>query len=105
MTPDPVKPRAMILAMRRPKRALLIALTLALWLVSGPVGMAFDGCAMMGTMCEAPCGISSYIVAPISPGLVAIPSATSLPEGAARQLALTPANPLDPPPKSPLRSA
>ena len=35
----------------------MIAITLAIWLVSGPVGMAFDGCAMIGAMCEAPCGV------------------------------------------------
>jgi len=95
----------MIIAMIRRMSPVLAVVTLVLWVVSGPIAMAFDGCAMMGTMCEAPCGISSYIVGPIVPALVAIPSATSLPESAARQLALAPANPLDPPPKFPLRSA
>ena len=50
--------------MRRWIRPLLSVLILVFWLVSGPVAMAFDGCAMMGAMCEAPCGVLSYIVAP-----------------------------------------
>src|SRR5438132_6309269 len=51
--------------MSKSGRRLLILLTLALWVVSGPIGMAFDGCAMMGAMCEAPCGVSSYIAGPV----------------------------------------
>src|SRR6266566_8520699 len=50
-------------------RRLLILLTLALWVIAGPVGMAFDGCAMMGAMCEAPCGVVSYISGPVVTGL------------------------------------
>ena len=55
--------------MRCVLRPLLIVITLALWVVAGPVGMAFDGCAMMSAMCEAPCGVLPYIVAPVAPVL------------------------------------
>src|SRR5207247_825605 len=50
--------------MRRCIRPLLSVVILVLWLVSGPVAMAFDGCAMMGAVCEARCGVLSCIVAP-----------------------------------------
>ena len=65
-----LQPDAMIATMRRVIRTLPIMLTLALWVVSGPIGMAFDGCAMMGTMCEASCGISSHISGPVPTDLV-----------------------------------
>src|SRR5438876_7850566 len=58
--------------MRRCIRPLLSVLILVLWLVSGPVAMAFDGCAMMGAMCEAPCGVLSYIVAPTTTDMASL---------------------------------
>ena len=61
--------------MRSLIRPLLITLMLTLWTVSGPVGMAFDGCAMMGAMCEAPCGVVSYISGPVVTGLAVPPTA------------------------------
>ena len=36
---------------------LLIAV---LWVLAGPIAMAFGGCAAMGGMCEAPCGAAAY---------------------------------------------
>jgi hypothetical protein len=53
------------------KRALSLAV-LAVWVLAGPIAMAFSGCAMMGSMCEAPCGASSYISSPVPPGLMAL---------------------------------
>jgi hypothetical protein len=91
--------------MRRLARPILIALTLTLWVVSGPIGMAFDGCAMMGAMCEAPCGISSYIAGPVATSLAGLqPLAYLAPSSTARPL-LVNVSPLTPPPKSTLRSA
>ena len=91
--------------MRRLTRPILIALTLALWVVSGPIGMVFDGCAMMGAMCEAPCGISSYIAGPVATSLAELqPLAYLAASSAARPLVVS-ASPLTPPPKSALRSA
>ena len=91
--------------MRRLARPILIALTLALWVVSGPIGMAFDGCAMMGSMCEAPCGISSYIAGPVVTGLSGLQPLAYLATLPTTQSPLATASPLTPPPKSSLRSA
>ncbi len=91
--------------MRGTARALLIALTLVLWVVSGPVAMSFDGCAMMGAMCEAPCGVLSYIVAPSPVGAVVLPPLMYLTARPAERLAGASPNPLDPPPKSALLPA
>ena len=91
--------------MRSLVRPILIALTLILWVASGPVGMAFDGCAMMGAMCEAPCGISSYIAGPVATAVAGLrPLAYLAPPSIAHPRAVT-VSPLTPPPKSTLRSA
>jgi hypothetical protein len=91
--------------MRSLVRPILIALTLILWVASGPVGMAFDGCAMMGAMCEAPCGISSYIAGPVVTNLAGLQPLASLVSASAARPLLVSASPLTPPPKSTLRSA
>jgi hypothetical protein len=41
-----------------------------LWVLLGPIGMAFDGC-VMGLMCEAPCGLTSIMVS-IAPAAVLV---------------------------------
>lgn len=89
----------------RSARALLIAAVLVLWVVSGPVGMVFDACAMMGATCEGPCGNLSYIAAPSVTGLTAPQPLTPLEIWPATQRAGADAGPLTPPPKSPLLSA
>jgi len=86
-------------------RPLLITLMLTLWAVSGPVGMAFDGCAMMGAMCEAPCGVVSYITGPAVTGLAVLQPLAYLESPMTPRPAITNARPLTPPPKSPLFSA
>ena len=91
--------------MRRLLRPLLIAITLALWVVAGPVGMAFDGCAMMGAMCEAPCGVLSYIVAPAATDLAVRSPLFSLGSSFDEWPAALSIRPLTPPPKSALLSA
>jgi len=91
--------------MRKSARPFLIALTLVLWVVSGPVGMAFDSCAMMGAMCEAPCGVLSYLVAPGVVGLSSPQLLAYLESVSPEQPALISVGPLTPPPKSPLLSA
>lgn len=91
--------------MRRLIRPILIALTLTLWVVSGPIGMAFDGCAMMGAMCEAPCGISSYIAGPVATSLARLQPLAYIASSSAAPPLLVSASPLTPPPKSTLRSA
>jgi hypothetical protein len=80
-------------------------MALALWVVSGPIAMAFDGCAMMGAMCEAPCGASSYIVAPAVDGVGALQPIAYLEGRSTPTPVLFNPGPLTPPPKSPLLSA
>ena len=91
--------------MRRIPRSLLITVVLALWVVSGPVGMAFDGCAMMGAMCEAPCGVSSYIAGPVVTDLARLQPLAYLATPSTAQPPIVSASPLTPPPKSALLSA
>jgi len=91
--------------MRRPAPLLIVVLTLVLWIVSGPVGMAFDGCATMGAMCEAPCGILSYVVAPGVVGLAVPRPLAYLEAPSIEQPVLISPSPLTPPPKFSLLSA
>jgi len=42
-------------------RRVLTLVVLALWVSFGPVAMAFDGCFLMGAMCDGPCGTSSHV--------------------------------------------
>lgn len=91
--------------MRSLIRPLLITLMLTLWTVSGPVGMAFDGCAMMGAMCEAPCGVVSYITGPVVTSLAVLQPLAYLESPSPAQPAIISGRPLTPPPKSTLFSA
>jgi hypothetical protein len=47
------------------RRRLVVATVLVLWVLFGPVGMAFNGCAMMGT-CGAPCALTSCVTLSVS---------------------------------------
>jgi hypothetical protein len=40
-------------------RGIIALLVLAALVFSGPVAMAFDGCAAMGAVCDSPCNASS----------------------------------------------
>jgi len=91
--------------MRCVLRPLLIVITLALWVVAGPVGMAFDGCAMMSAMCEAPCGVLPYIVAPVAPVLAVRSPLAYLGSSFDEHPTVLSVRPLTPPPKSALLSA
>jgi hypothetical protein len=86
------------------KKALSLAV-LAVWVLAGPIAMAFNGCAMMGSMCEAPCGASSYISSPFPPGLIALQPEGDLAAGSTPQTPDAVSGPPKPPPKSALFSA
>ena len=81
------------------KQALALAV-LTLWVLLGPLAMAFDGCLLMGTMCDGgPCAnASSAVFAPapligLEPiGLLALPPSPGLPPNSFASL--------EPPPKS-----
>ncbi len=90
--------------MRGRRRWLLAILTLTLWVVSGPIAMAFDGCAMMGAMCQAPCGILSYITGPSVTDVAAPQSIAYLQARSMPGVALVSPGPLTPPPKFALLS-
>jgi hypothetical protein len=86
------------------KRALTIAV-LMLWLLLGPIAMAFNGCLLMGTLCDGgPCAnfsSTAFVPAPlIGPGPIGLLAAVP-------RLMLPANSPatLEPPPKSPLLSA
>src|SRR5262249_53743232 len=99
------KAHAMMLLMHRRARPMMIAITLVIWLVSGPVGMAFDGCAMMGAMCEAPCGAMFQIVTPAAPDLAGLSLASYLDSPLDERAVVLSLRPPSPPPKSALLSA
>ena len=86
------------------KRVLTVAV-LMLWLLLGPIAMAFNGCLLMGTLCDGgPCAnVSStaFVPAPlIGPGPIGLLAAVP-------RLVLPANSPatLEPPPKSPLFAA
>ena len=86
------------------KRALTVTV-LMLWLLLGPVAMAFNGCLLMGTLCDGgPCANFSptaFVPAPlIGPGPIGLLAAVP-------RLVLPANSPatLEPPPKSPLLAA
>ena len=47
------------------RRRFLVGMVLVLWVLFGPIGMAFNGCAMMGT-CGAPCALTSCVMPSVS---------------------------------------
>lgn len=52
----------MIEAMHQ-RRRLIAVIVVVVWVVAGPLVMAFGGCAGMASMCEGPCGIGCPVVA------------------------------------------
>ncbi len=78
-------------------------LVLAIWILLGPVAMAFSGCSM-GAMCEGPCGTGACAAA--TPTLSSAPGAVSPVELAPnRQLPANTPTGFEHPPKFLLRSA
>jgi hypothetical protein len=47
------------------RRHIVVGFVVVLWVLFGPVGMAFNGCAMMGT-CGAPCALTSCVMPSVS---------------------------------------
>ena len=83
------------------RRRALTLFVLALWLLLGPVSMAFDGCLLMGALCDGgPCGASSNTVCAPAPaiGLEAVAYLDAAPRS---ELPATMPTALEPPPKSP----
>ena len=86
------------------RQRVITILVLAIWVLLGPMAMAFTGCATMGAMCEGPCGASACGIA--APTLSIAPVAASVLYIAADgQLPANVVPGLEPPPKSLSRSA
>ena len=48
------------------RRRVVVGIVLVLWAPFGPIGMAFNGCAIMGATCGAPCVLTSCIIPTVS---------------------------------------
>ena len=85
-------------------RGAVAILVLAVWVLLGPVAMAFAGCATMAAMCEGPCGTATCVA--VAPTLSSAPDGVSSLEAAPdRSLPANILASLEHPPKSLLRSA
>ena len=85
-------------------RGVIAIVVLAGWVLLGPIAMAFAGCALMGAMCEGPCG--SIACGMVAPTLSSAPELVSSFEVAPdRSLPANILAGLYHPPKSLLRSA
>src|SRR5713226_4025831 len=92
----------MIMAPTMSARRVTVMVVLAVWVLLGPVAMAFDGCTLMGAMCESPCAAMSWIAVPSPSGFtpVEVVNAVWLPQ--VDVVGIT-ADPAEPPPKSSLQ--
>jgi hypothetical protein len=80
-------------------RLVVVVALLAVWVLWGSVAVAFDHCAMMGPLCEAPCGLGIVALPSVIPSLPQLLPATVLPPLDQRAPTTTPAG-LDPVPRS-----
>jgi hypothetical protein len=91
--------RATIIAMTLGRSRWLILAVLTAWVILGPIGMAFDSCAAMMTLCDGgPCGAVSAVTdaAPFFAPPAALTIALITPP---TQFTPIPRSTLDPPPK------
>jgi hypothetical protein len=80
-------------------RMLVIVALLAVWVLWGSVAVAFDHCAMMGALCEAPCGLGILGLPSVIPSLPQLVPTTVSPPLVQSAPTATPAG-LDPVPRS-----
>jgi hypothetical protein len=91
--------RVTIRAMTLGRSRWLTVAVLAAWVVLGPIGMAFDSCAAMMTLCDGgPCGAVSAVTdaAPSFAPPAALTIAVTVPT---KQFTPIPRSTLEPPPK------
>lgn len=48
------------------RRQLVTGMVLVVWLILGPIGMAFSACVVMGAGCEGSCTLTSCLTPPLS---------------------------------------
>src|SRR5712692_5936028 len=92
----------MIMAPTMSARRVTVMVVLAVWVLLGPVAMAFDGCTLMGAMCESPCAAMSFIGGPVPIGFVSVDAVDAVWLHQVEVAGIT-ADPAEPPPKSPLQ--
>lgn len=85
-------------------RRVITIFALAIWVLIGPVAMAFGGCAVMSAMCDGPCGAGTCAV--LAPAISAAPVHVSYVQAPidTHPLTISLAG-LDHPPRSPFLSA
>ena len=84
-----------------PRRRVLTLFVLAFWLLLGPVSMAFDGCLLMGALCDGgPCGASSNTACAPTPA-VGLELLAYLDAAPRSELPANAPTAHEPPPKSP----
>ena len=83
------------------RRQTIVGIVLVIWVLLGPMGMAFNGCAMMGT-CGAPCALTSCVTPTVS---IQVPLPVTFVQD---ELVISPSSTLmkvpTPPPRSPVAS-
>jgi hypothetical protein len=80
-------------------RLVVVVAVLAVWVLWGSVAVAFDHCAMMGALCEAPCGLGILGLPTVVPSLPRLVPTTVSPLLDQNVPAAVPAG-LDPVPRS-----
>ncbi len=91
----------MIMAPAMSARRVAVMMALAVWILLGPVAMAFDGCILMGAMCESPCASMSCIAGPGPSGFAPVEAKDAVWLSQVQVTAVT-TDPAEPPPKSSL---
>lgn len=92
-------PRGTIRAMALGRSRLLMLTVLMAWVILGPVGMAFDSCAAMMTLCDGgPCGVVSAVT-DAAPSFVPPTALTAAVMSPPMQFTPIPRSALEPPPK------
>ena len=82
-------------------RSGLILIALLVWAVSGPIGMAFDGCALT---CDEPCSLTTASIS-LSPTVPFIVSVAGTAVEPLRGRPIRTASSLEPPPRASVLSA
>jgi hypothetical protein len=80
-------------------RLVVVVALLAVWVLWSSVAVAFDHCAMMGPLCEAPCGVGILGLPSVIPSLPKVVPTTVSPLPDQSAPTATPAG-LDPVPRS-----
>jgi len=77
----------------------LILVVLTAWVILGPVGMAFDSCAAMMTLCDgSPCGVVSAVTG-AAPSFVPPTALTMAVISPRTEVVPIPRSTLEPPPR------